>query len=66
VKRAIEKATTYLMLGGFVAFSIGVILLIVTQAFRNCLPFEFTIILIGLALVMLGIFAAKIFGDIHE
>ncbi len=64
MKKTIEKFTTYLLLAGFIAFGAGIVILIIEQSVRNGMPIELTLILIGLTLVMLGVFAAKIFGDI--
>ena len=66
MKKAIEKYAAYLLLGGFIAFGTGMIVLVIEQSLRNGLPMELTLILLGLTLIVLGIFAAKIFGDIPD
>lgn len=62
LKRSIEKVVTSLILAGFLIFGIGVILLVVYHSTTSSMPFEETMVLIGLALLLLGIIAAKIFG----
>lgn len=56
----ILKISTYLLVLGFFAVGMGVVISIV----RSALPFEQTIILVGIALIILGMLAAKIFGDV--
>lgn len=63
MKRSLEKLITSLILMGFLIFGVGVILLVVYQTINHNMPFEAAMVLIGLALLLLGILAAKIFGQ---
>lgn len=60
MKDDIEKISTYLLVIGFFAVGTGIVISII----RSALPFEQTIIVIGIALIILGMLAAKIFGEV--
>jgi hypothetical protein len=63
VKGTAERFTNYVLVIGLLVFGAGILLSILNQV-RYGMPIEFAMILIGLTLVILGILAAKIFGDV--
>jgi len=63
MKRTIENFTNYVLIVGFLVFGAGIVLSIVNQI-KSGMPIELVMILVGLVLVILGIVAAKIFGDV--
>ncbi len=60
MKEDIEKIVTYLLVTGFFAIGTGVVISII----RSGMPLEMTIIVVGIALIALGMLAAKIFGEV--
>lgn len=63
MKRTVEKFTNYVLITGFFVFGAGVVISIINQI-RSGMPIELAMILVGLTLIILGILAAKIFGDV--
>ena len=63
-KGSLERFINYLVITGFLIFGTGVAAYIINQFVRSGLPIELTMILTGLAMIVLGIFAAKILGDV--
>jgi uncharacterized membrane protein len=63
MKRTAEKFTNYALIIGFLVFGAGTIISIMNQV-RTGMPVELAMILTGLTLIILGILAAKIFGDV--
>jgi hypothetical protein len=63
MKKTAEKFTNYALIVGFFVFGTGIMLSILNQI-RSGMPIEIAMILAGLALIILGIIAAKIFGDV--
>lgn len=64
MRRFLEKLTTLLILVGFFIFGGGAIFTILTISKNYGAPLEITIALIGLALIFLGILAAKLFSEV--
>lgn len=62
MNNAAEKITNYMLLAGFLLFGTGIIASIVNQV-RTGMPIEMAMILVGIALVILGLIAAKVFGE---
>jgi len=62
MKRTVEKFTNYVLITGFFVFGAGIVISIMNQV-RAGMPVELAMILSGLTLIILGILAAKIFGD---
>lgn len=60
MKGSVEKISTYLLVIGFFAVGAGVVISII----KSTLPLEQTIIVVGIALIVLGVLAAKIFGEV--
>ncbi len=63
MKRTVEKFTNYILITGLFVFGTGIVISIVSQV-KAGMPIELVMILVGLTLVILGILAAKIFGDV--
>jgi hypothetical protein len=63
MKRTVEKFTNYVLITGLFVFGTGIVISIVSQV-RAGMSIELAMILVGLTLVILGILAAKIFGDV--
>lgn len=63
MKGTVERFTNYVLVIGFLVFGAGILLSILNQV-RYGMPIDFAMILIGLTLLILGILAAKIFGDV--
>jgi hypothetical protein len=63
MKRTVEKFTNYVLITGLFVFGTGIVISIVSQV-KAGMPIELAMILVGLTLVILGILAAKIFGDV--
>lgn len=62
-KGSAEKFTNYMLIIGFFVFGAGILISILNHV-RLGMPIEFALILVGLTLLILGILAAKIFGDV--
>jgi hypothetical protein len=63
MKRTVEKFTNYILVIGFFILGAGIVISILNQV-RVGMPVDLAMILVGLALLILGILAAKIFGDV--
>lgn len=63
MKRTVERFTNYALITGFFVFGAGIMISIMDQV-RAGMPVEWAMILAGLTLIILGILAAKIFGDV--
>ncbi|MCW4046148.1 MAG: hypothetical protein NWE99_01095, partial [Candidatus Bathyarchaeota archaeon] len=63
MKKTIEKYINYVLIGGFLVFGVGIVTSIINQT-KAGMPLDFVLILVGLALLVLGLLAAKIFGDV--
>lgn len=66
MRQSLEKMATYLLIGGFIAFGLGTIALLIQQTIQNQMSIEMTLIMVGVALIILGVIAAKLFGDIPD
>lgn len=60
-----EKLPAYLVLTGYFIFSGGAVYLILNISKEHRLSFEYTIVLLGLTLIFLGVMAAKIFSEVE-
>lgn len=56
--KQIEGFIQYLIVAGFLLFGAGIVISIL----RSGMPTEFTMITVGIALIIFGILTAKIFG----
>jgi hypothetical protein len=63
MKRTVEKFTNYMLITGFFVLGVGIVISIMNQV-RLGMPVDLAMILVGLTLIVLGILAAKIFGDV--
>ena len=62
IKRNLERFIHYLLLAGFLLLGAGVVISIL----RSGMPIELTLILVGIAMIILGILIAKIFGEVLD
>lgn len=62
IKRNLEKFIQYLLLAGFLLLGAGVVIAIL----RSGMPIELTLIMVGIALIIIGILIAKIFGEVID
>lgn len=64
MRKLLEKLATFLILAGFFIFGGGAVVAILTVSKKYGTPFEITIALIGLTLILLGVLAAKLFSEV--
>jgi len=65
VNRSVEKYFNYFLLTGFFLLGAGIVVSIINQI-RYGMPMELAMIMTGLALIVLCLIIAKVFGDVFR
>ena len=65
MNRSVEKYFNYFLLTGFFLLGAGIVVSIINQI-RYGMPMELAMIMTGLALIVLCLIIAKVFGDVFR